>query len=170
MYKSWPLKIGGPLAYRLTRRSWNFELLHFVAQPTSHVSLTPTSWVCNKKKKNKFQNKLSRHLCQVITYRSPKARWNILKSSGDKSTYTYGRGVINDKADKAAFRYVKPISQQGGGADYAHPLALPHLKNSLITPLVRIVGKSHTKYLGLLYLAKVAPLPQFFKISQGLES
>ena len=31
------------------------------------------------------------------------------------------------------FRYINPIST--GGADYAHPLGLPHLKYSEITPL-----------------------------------
>ena len=50
------------------------------------------------------------------------------------------RDVINGKVGKAAalpifFRSVNPISNRGEGADYAHPLALSCLKNSIITPL-----------------------------------
>jgi hypothetical protein len=40
-----------------------------------------------------------------------------------------GACVINGKAVKAA------LFQSGGGADYAQPLALPHLKFFVITPL-----------------------------------
>ena len=50
------------------------------------------------------------------------------------------RGLINGKADKAAalpkFSETLTLSQPGG-AHYAHPLALPHLKISVITPLAR---------------------------------
>ena len=48
------------------------------------------------------------------------------------------RGVINGKAGKAAalpkFSDTLTLSQSGG-ADYASPLALSHLKKFLITPL-----------------------------------
>ena len=47
------------------------------------------------------------------------------------------RGVINGKAVKAAalHKFSNTLTLfQPGGADYAHPLALPAYKNSLITP------------------------------------
>ena len=50
----------------------------------------------------------------------------------------YNLGVIHGKAGKAAafpkFSDILTQSQSGGGVDYAHPLALPHLKFSVITP------------------------------------
>ena len=56
------------------------------------------------------------------------------------------RGIIDSKAGKAAalqifFIYVNPISIKG--ADYAQPLALPHLKNFVITPLKITACSSH---------------------------
>ena len=55
------------------------------------------------------------------------------------------RGVINGNTGKAV-----ALPQPGGGADYAHPLALPHLKISVISLLgcilihtLNILGKAH---------------------------
>ena len=48
------------------------------------------------------------------------------------------RGVINGKAGKAAAlpKYLDTLTlSQPRGADYAQPLALPHLKTFVITPL-----------------------------------
>ena len=53
------------------------------------------------------------------------------------------RGVINDKAGKAAalskFSDTLTLSQPRG-TDYAHPLALPHLKKIVIMPLSNKIG------------------------------
>ena len=50
-------------------------------------------------------------------------------------------GVINGKTGKAAAlpKFLDKLTlSQSGGADYAKPLALPHLKISVITPLERM--------------------------------
>ena len=51
--------------------------------------------------------------------------------------------VISGKAGKAValpkFSDTLTLSQLGGGADYAQPLALPHLKCFVITPLIIIL-------------------------------
>jgi len=56
-----------------------------------------------------------------------------------ENSQTTFRGVINGKAGKAAalpkFSNTLTLSQWGEGADYAQPLALPHLIFFGITPL-----------------------------------
>ena len=58
------------------------------------------------------------------------------------------RGVINGKAGKAAvlskISDTLTLSQPGRGADYARPLALLHLKFSMITPLLYLYSLKFT--------------------------
>ena len=67
-------------------------------------------------------------------------RASLIKLSKYITNDLQSRGVISGKAGKAAalpkFLDSLTIFQRwGGGADYAHPLALPHVKHFWITPL-----------------------------------